>query len=220
MWHAKGLPVKKKPFPDQPLSKHSDSSKKGWGLLWTLMGVFAAGIALNLTPCVYPLIPVTISYFAGQSSQGQSRLFIHGAFYVIGMALTNSILGVSAALTGKLMGALLQHPAVLVMIATIFVWGWGVGSSGVFWHPYTDELLLEAQQKNIPVSQFQNAPFRSLRLSIQFLRQTKILILRIPNVCLRLKFSPSLNLNKIEHFENGSGNYRFFGKVVCSLLGV
>jgi hypothetical protein len=45
---------------------------------------------------------------------------------------------------------------------------------------------------------FKTPPF------IQFLRQAKILILRIPNVCLRLKFLPSLNLNKIDHFENGS----------------
>jgi hypothetical protein len=45
---------------------------------------------------------------------------------------------------------------------------------------------------------FKTPPF------IQFLRQAKILILRIPNVCLRLKFLPSLNLNKMDHFENGS----------------
>jgi hypothetical protein len=53
---------------------------------------------------------------------------------------------------------------------------------------------------------FKTPPF------IRFLRQAKILILRIPNVCLRLKFLPSLNLNKNDHFENGSIiiNIRYF----------
>jgi len=41
-------------------------------------------------------------------------------------------------------------------------------------------------------------------LFAQFLRQTQILILKIPNVFLRLKFSPSLNLNKNEHFSKVS----------------
>ncbi len=78
-------------------------------------------MALNLTPCVYPIIPVTISYFAGQSGLRQSRLFAHGACYVIGLAVTNSLLGVTAALTGGLMGSLLQNPVVLMAIATVLV---------------------------------------------------------------------------------------------------
>ena len=78
-------------------------------------------MALNLTPCVYPIIPVTISYFAGQSDRRQSRLFTHGACYVIGLAVTNSLLGVTAALTGGLMGSLLQNPVFLIAIATVLV---------------------------------------------------------------------------------------------------
>ena len=52
--------------------------------------------------------------------------------------------------------------------------------------------------------QFQNVLFRSLRLSVRYLRQAKILILEIPHVFLWLKFSPSLISNKIEHFETAS----------------
>ena len=76
---------------------------------------------MNLTPCVYPIIPVTISYFAGQSDRRQSRLFTHGACHVIGLAVTNSLLGVTAVLTGGLMGAMLQNPYVLIAIATVLV---------------------------------------------------------------------------------------------------
>lgn len=91
----------------------------GWAMIWTLLGIFAGGMALNLTPCVYPLIPVTISYFGGRSDRRQ--LIGHGLCYILGLSITNSILGVFAALTGTLMGALLQNPLVLSFVAVILI---------------------------------------------------------------------------------------------------
>ncbi|MCG8635588.1 MAG: thioredoxin family protein [Desulfobacterales bacterium] len=91
----------------------------GWAMIWTLLGIFAGGMALNLTPCVYPLIPITVSYFGSRSGKG--GVVGHGLCYVGGIAFTNSMLGLFAALTGGLMGALLQHPAVLVIIAALLV---------------------------------------------------------------------------------------------------
>ena len=41
----------------------------GWAMIWTLLGIFAGGMALNLTPCVYPLIPITVSYFGGRATR-------------------------------------------------------------------------------------------------------------------------------------------------------
>jgi thiol:disulfide interchange protein DsbD len=93
----------------------------GWAMVWTMLGIFVGGMALNLTPCVYPLLPITVSYFGGRSGQGQGRLLAHGLFYLAGLAITNSILGVVAALTGGLMGAMLQNPVVLVAVAVILV---------------------------------------------------------------------------------------------------
>ncbi len=93
----------------------------GWALVWTLLGIFLGGMALNLTPCVYPLIPITVSYFGGKSGLGQGRLAVHGLLYLVGLALTNSILGVVAALTGGLMGSLLQNPLVLLTVAAVLV---------------------------------------------------------------------------------------------------
>lgn len=90
-------------------------------MIWTLLGIFAGGLALNLTPCVYPLIPVTVSYFSGRSGQGRGRLIIHGACYLGGLSITNSVLGVTAALTGGLMGAMLQNPVVLAFVAFVLV---------------------------------------------------------------------------------------------------
>jgi thiol:disulfide interchange protein DsbD len=123
-WLDLGLPVEKTTnivHPVQPPTNDTRQPLQGWGLLWTLLGVFAGGMALNLTPCVYPIIPVTISYFAGQSKRRQSRLFTHGTCYVMGLAVTNSLLGITAALTGGLVGALLQNPVVLMAIAAVLV---------------------------------------------------------------------------------------------------
>jgi thiol:disulfide interchange protein DsbD len=90
-------------------------------MIWTLLGIFAGGIALNLTPCIYPLIPSTVSYFGGSSGQGLGRLLIHGTCYIGGLAITNSVLGVIAALSGGMLGSLLQHPIVLVLVAAVLV---------------------------------------------------------------------------------------------------
>ena len=91
----------------------------GWAMIWTLMGIFAGGMALNLTPCVYPLIPITLSYFGGRGDRRQ--LIGHGICYIGGLSITNSVLGVAAALTGGMMGAILQNPWVLSFVAGILL---------------------------------------------------------------------------------------------------
>jgi thiol:disulfide interchange protein DsbD len=91
-------------------------------LIWTLLGIFLGGMALNLTPCVYPLLPITVSYFGGQAARNgkrRERLTIHCISYILGLAITNSTLGVVAALTGGLLGAMLQSSLVLIFLATV-----------------------------------------------------------------------------------------------------
>jgi thiol:disulfide interchange protein DsbD len=83
--------------------------------------VFLGGLALNLTPCVYPIIPITISYFGGQSQGKKGSVVAHSVLYVLGMAVTYSILGVIAAFTGSLFGTALQYPPVLIGIALIMI---------------------------------------------------------------------------------------------------
>lgn len=122
-WHARDLPVDSAPA---GLSTMAPEPKKsgplyGWAMMWTLFGIFAGGIALNLTPCVYPLIPITVSYFGGRSGQGMGKLLVHGGSYIGGLAVTNSLLGVAAAMTGGLMGAMLQNPVVLGLVAAILI---------------------------------------------------------------------------------------------------
>ncbi|MBI4644832.1 MAG: thioredoxin family protein [Deltaproteobacteria bacterium] len=122
-WQKAGLPVASDPLGlcDYAPEAYAPGLLSGWALVWTMLGIFLGGMALNLTPCVYPIIPITVSYFGGRSGQGQGRLVVHGLLYLAGLAVANSTLGVIAALTGGLMGSLLQNPLVLVTVAAVLV---------------------------------------------------------------------------------------------------
>ncbi|MFO7448006.1 MAG: cytochrome c biogenesis protein CcdA, partial [Ignavibacteriaceae bacterium] len=97
------------------------STLESSGIALGLILVFLGGLALNLTPCVYPLIPITIGYFGGQSEGNTKRLAMMGLLFVIGMAVTYSVVGVITALSGAIFGALLQNTFVIIFIALIFV---------------------------------------------------------------------------------------------------
>ncbi|HYK42026.1 MAG TPA: cytochrome c biogenesis protein CcdA [Thermoanaerobaculia bacterium] len=91
------------------------------GLPVVLALLFVGGLALNLTPCVYPVIPLTLSFFAGQAQGQNRRVFRLALVYVLGMATTYSALGVAAALSGRLFGSALQSPWVLGGVALVLV---------------------------------------------------------------------------------------------------
>jgi thiol:disulfide interchange protein DsbD len=90
------------------------------GLVWIFIFSFVSGLALNLTPCIYPMIPITISIFGSQGG-GPRRAFVLAIFYVLGMAITYSALGTFAALSGSMLGAALQNPFVLIFIAAVMI---------------------------------------------------------------------------------------------------
>ncbi|MDX2167549.1 MAG: cytochrome c biogenesis protein CcdA [Deltaproteobacteria bacterium] len=91
-----------------------------YGIGLTLAMVALLGLGLNLTPCVYPLISVTLAYFGAQA-RSRGRVTWLAALYVVGIALSFSALGVAAALSGGLFGAALQQPAVVLGIAGLMV---------------------------------------------------------------------------------------------------
>jgi thioredoxin:protein disulfide reductase len=112
-------PTEAKPAPAAAHAGGIDFGNKGLPLIFLL--VFLGGLALNLTPCIYPLIPITISYFGGQAEGKKGGAVLHSFVYVFGMAMTYSILGVVAAFTGSLFGVALTYPPVLVGIALIML---------------------------------------------------------------------------------------------------
>lgn len=86
------------------------------------LGLFLSGLALNLTPCVYPMLGVTVSIF-GARKESASPVQVAGLalLYVLGIATMYTGLGVAAAFTGGLFGGLLQNPLVLAGIGVLFI---------------------------------------------------------------------------------------------------
>jgi thiol:disulfide interchange protein DsbD len=90
----------------------------GWFL--GFLAVFLGGLALNLTPCVYPLIGVTIAYFGNQGG-GPRRVMYLAIVFVLGIALMFSSVGVAVAMSGGLFGAAMQNPFVLVALSIMLL---------------------------------------------------------------------------------------------------
>ncbi len=82
---------------------------------------FLAGLVASLTPCVYPMIPITVAFFGSQSGANVQRRVFLAILYVFGIILTFTILGVTVALIGKELGALMGHPVVVIGFAALFV---------------------------------------------------------------------------------------------------
>ncbi|MBV2130756.1 protein-disulfide reductase DsbD [Arsukibacterium indicum] len=93
------------------------------GSVWLNMGVFfLLGLGLAFTPCVFPMYPILSSIIVGQGKQlSTGRAFGLSFSYVQGMALTYSALGLVVASLGVKFQAWMQHPAVLIVAAVIFV---------------------------------------------------------------------------------------------------
>ena len=98
------------------LSRAFSSRGYAIGFLIVLLG----GLALNLTPCVYPLIGVTIAYFGNQGG-GPRRVLILAILFVLGIAIMFSSVGVAVALSGGLFGAAMQNPYVLCAVAAMML---------------------------------------------------------------------------------------------------
>ena len=110
----------------QQLNVDEDSAA-GWAgrlksasIWWQIGLVFIGGLLLNLTPCVYLMIPITIGYFGAQSEGKTGKTFSLALLYVLGLALVYSTLGVFAAFTGNLFGSLMQSSWVIGFVAIIF----------------------------------------------------------------------------------------------------
>jgi len=113
------------PAPRDPPAAGIDADVGRWiaahGLPVALLLVMLLGLGLNLTPCVYPLISVTLAYFGTQGHHRAARVGLLAATYVLGITLSFSAVGVAAALSGGIFGAALQRPPVLLFIAAVLV---------------------------------------------------------------------------------------------------
>jgi thiol:disulfide interchange protein DsbD len=91
----------------------------GQGSILAFGVAFAGGVATSLTPCVYPLIPITVSMFGARKASSRSEAVTLSALYVLGIAVMYSALGIGAAATGKAFGSVMQNGWVMVGVAAV-----------------------------------------------------------------------------------------------------
>ena len=91
------------------------------GFLWRVLLAFLAGLGVSLTPCVYPMIPITIAIIGGRKEQSKLRGVGLTAIYVLGIAVTYAIVGLLVATIGGRVQSVLQSPWLRFPIAGLFV---------------------------------------------------------------------------------------------------
>jgi thiol:disulfide interchange protein DsbD len=91
----------------------------GW--LWAYASVFVGGFLTSLTPCVYPLIPITVSLFGARGDDVPRRRAVAlASLYVAGIGVMYAALGVASALAGRAFGTFMANPWVMAPIAALF----------------------------------------------------------------------------------------------------
>jgi thiol:disulfide interchange protein DsbD len=95
---------------------------KRWGVWRTLLLILLGGLALNLTPCVLPMIPVNLAIIgAGVQSKSRAKGFLLGGTYGLGITVVYGILGLAVVLGGARFGALNASPWFNLGIAAVFL---------------------------------------------------------------------------------------------------
>jgi thiol:disulfide interchange protein DsbD len=106
--------------PGKPAGSSGNLAAKGW--LATLGSFLLAGIGMAFTACMYPLLPIVSSLIAGEGQHiTRQRGFWLSLTYVQGLALTYTVIGIIAGLTGSLLTVWLQQPAVILSASVLMV---------------------------------------------------------------------------------------------------
>ena len=92
------------------------------GKLWLIVAsFFGFGLLLSFTPCVLPMIPIISGIIVGSKQEGRLHSFNLSLVYTLGMALSYTLIGIAAGLSGHLLSVALQTPWALGTAALIFV---------------------------------------------------------------------------------------------------
>ena len=91
------------------------------GNVTAFLVVFAAGVLVSFTPCVYPVIPITVGYLGGQATTTRWHGFFMSLVYVLGLAAVYTAMGAIAALTGRIFGQAAASPWAFFIVANICI---------------------------------------------------------------------------------------------------
>ncbi len=92
-----------------------------YGVAVAIGASFAAGMVASLTPCVYPMVPITVSIFGATETKSRLRGAALSGTFVLGIATLFTAMGVASALSGKLMGSALSNTYVVLALAGLFL---------------------------------------------------------------------------------------------------
>lgn len=91
--------------------------------LWVrLLLVMLLGILMSLTPCIYPMIPITVGILQSQGSKSFLRNILLSLSYTLGIATTFALLGLMAAITGQMLGHFMANPVVIIFIVCVLAY--------------------------------------------------------------------------------------------------
>lgn len=85
------------------------------------IGAFIGGVLVSFSPCVYPLVPITLSFIGVKAGSSPLKGLILSLIYVLGLAITYSILGLIASLTGSLFGKISTHPISFLVVGNVCI---------------------------------------------------------------------------------------------------
>jgi len=107
---------------------------------------FFGGLLASFTPCVYPLIPISTGYIVGNAQNSKIKGFLLSLFYVTGIAITYSSLGILAVLTGRIFGEFSVNPLVN-LISGILILIFGLSMFDLFHFNFTLNLKAPIHRK-------------------------------------------------------------------------
>jgi len=112
----------KPPEDDVPVAEASPDDFTGRNPIAAIVVAFLFGVAMSLTPCVYPLIPVTLAVIGAKSAGGGWRRGLSlSLVYVLGLSTIYMLLGIVAGKGGSAVGAASSHWAVVTVVTLVFL---------------------------------------------------------------------------------------------------
>ena len=115
--------------------------------------VFLGGVLVSFTPCIYPLIPISAGYIGVRAGGSKLKGLSLSLIFVTGVAVTYSILGLLAVLSGKLFGSISSNPLTYILVGIIIIL-FGLSMLDLFVIPLPKIIKLPALKKENYFSTF------------------------------------------------------------------
>ena len=116
---------KSQPKPEEisksPSSKSSFMKFYEESFIYAILIAFFWGLVSSLTPCVYPMIPITVAFFANQGENSRGRTFSLALAFVVGIALSFAALGVAVTLIGVDMGSIMANAWIVGFVCALLL---------------------------------------------------------------------------------------------------